>query len=126
LKRHGEIVVIGGLQGNATDHSGRNCVVRDCFEKAAKGLIRLLRPAGTNPRVRSGVHARRADATIGAGDALAAALLWSQQQGNAFEETLRWGVAAGTASAKLPGMSFASLEQTREMLGEVDLRQVHV
>ena len=63
---------------------------------------------------------------IGAGDALAAALLWSQEQGHAFEETLRWGVAAGTASAKLPGMSFASLEQTREMQGEVDLRQVHV
>jgi 1-phosphofructokinase family hexose kinase len=63
---------------------------------------------------------------IGAGDALAAALLWAQEQGHTFEETLRWGVAAGTASAKLPGMSFASLEQTREMLGEVDLRQVHV
>jgi len=26
----------------------------------------------------------------------------------------------------LPGMSFASLEQTREMHGEVDLRQVHL
>jgi len=63
---------------------------------------------------------------IGAGDALAAAVLWAHEQGHTFEEALRWGVAAGTASAQLPGMSFASLEQTREMHGEVDLRQVHL
>ncbi len=63
---------------------------------------------------------------IGAGDALAAALLWSLEQGHAFEEALRWGVAAGSASAKLPGMSFASLDQAREMHHEIDLRQVHV
>ena len=63
---------------------------------------------------------------IGAGDALAAALLWSLEQGHAFEEALRWGVAAGSASTKLPGMNFASLEQTREMHDEISLRQVHV
>jgi len=63
---------------------------------------------------------------IGAGDALAAAVLWSLEQGHKFEEGLRWGVAAGSASAKLPGMSFASLDQTKEMHGEIDLRQVHV
>jgi 1-phosphofructokinase family hexose kinase len=63
---------------------------------------------------------------IGAGDAMAAALLWSIEQGSTFPEALRWGVAAGTASASLPGMSFASLDQTRHMHGEVDLRQVHM
>jgi hypothetical protein len=35
-------------------------------------------------------------------------------------------VAAGTASAKLPGMKFASLEQAREVHDEVDVRRVEV
>jgi 1-phosphofructokinase family hexose kinase len=61
---------------------------------------------------------------IGAGDALAAAVVWALDRGNAFSEALRWGVAAGTASAKLPGMSFASLAQTQAVESEIDLRQV--
>jgi 1-phosphofructokinase family hexose kinase len=61
---------------------------------------------------------------IGAGDALAAAILWSYEQGDEFSEALRWGVAAGTASAKLPGMTFATLEQTREVHQDVELRRV--
>jgi hypothetical protein len=32
-------------------------------------------------------------------------------------------VAAGTASARLPGMNFASLEQTQEMYKQVELRR---
>ena len=51
---------------------------------------------------------------IGAGDALAAAC-WSLENGDSFHEALRWGVAAGSASAKLPGINFATLEQTREI-----------
>jgi 1-phosphofructokinase family hexose kinase len=63
---------------------------------------------------------------IGAGDALAAAVLWSLQKGDEFPEAVRWGVAAGTASAQLPGMSFATLEQTRDVHGDVELRRVEV
>jgi len=63
---------------------------------------------------------------IGAGDALAAAVLWSLERKDDFPEAVRWGVAAGTASAKLPGMSFATLEQTREMHGEIEVRQVQI
>jgi fructose-1-phosphate kinase PfkB-like protein len=37
-------------------------------------------------------------------------------------DALRWGVASGTASARLPGMQFASLEQTKEMYARVELR----
>ncbi len=37
---------------------------------------------------------------IGAGDALGAAFVWAMSQGRSFEESARWGVAAGTASAK--------------------------
>jgi 1-phosphofructokinase family hexose kinase len=61
---------------------------------------------------------------IGSGDALAAAILWSYEQGDEFPEAVRWGVAAGTASAKLPGMTFATLDQTREVHHDVELRRV--
>jgi 1-phosphofructokinase family hexose kinase len=63
---------------------------------------------------------------IGAGDALAAALLWAIEQGHDFRQALRWAVAAGTASARLPGIQFATLEQTREVHEEVELRDVHM
>jgi len=52
---------------------------------------------------------------IGAGDAMSAAMVWSLQRGDSFSEALRWGVAAGTASSKLPGITLASLDQTREI-----------
>jgi 1-phosphofructokinase family hexose kinase len=61
---------------------------------------------------------------IGAGDALAAAFVWAMDQGKPFTDAVRWGVAAGTASAKLPGITFADLEATREVYGQVELRFV--
>lgn len=61
---------------------------------------------------------------IGAGDAMAAALLWSIENGESFHEALIWGVAAGTASAQLPGMQFATLEQVRALRTSVELRGV--
>jgi 6-phosphofructokinase 2 len=63
-------------------------------------------------------------APIGAGDALAAAFVWSMERSNDFRDGLRWGVAAGTASAKLPGMRFANLEQTEEIYKQVEVRHV--
>jgi 6-phosphofructokinase 2 len=59
---------------------------------------------------------------IGAGDALAAAYTWSMARKNDPVEALRWGVAAGTASARLPGMNFASLAQTEEIYRQVEVR----
>ena len=35
-------------------------------------------------------------------------------------DALRWGVAAGTASALLPGMQFATLAQTRQIYKQVE------
>jgi 1-phosphofructokinase family hexose kinase len=61
---------------------------------------------------------------IGAGDALAAAFLWSMEENDDHKNALRWGVAAGTASASLPGMKFANLEQTREVYQKVEVREV--
>jgi fructose-1-phosphate kinase PfkB-like protein len=39
-----------------------------------------------------------------------------------FSDALRWGVAAGTASAQLPGMAFATLDQTKAIYKRVELR----
>ena len=59
---------------------------------------------------------------IGAGDALAAAFTWAMTKGSSFEDALRWGVAAGTASAKLPGVRFASLQETEAVYKLVEMR----
>jgi 1-phosphofructokinase family hexose kinase len=61
---------------------------------------------------------------IGAGDALGAAFTWAMDRKSSFSDALRWGVAAGTASAAQPGMNFATLEQTREMYRSVEVRTV--
>ncbi len=59
---------------------------------------------------------------IGAGDALNAAYVWAIEQSGSFTEAVRWAVAAGTASTQLPGISFASLEQAREVYERVELK----
>lgn len=59
---------------------------------------------------------------IGAGDALAAAFVWSMDKKKPFAESLRWGVAAGTAASKLPGMTFPTFDQTRAVFKQVEVR----
>jgi 1-phosphofructokinase family hexose kinase len=59
---------------------------------------------------------------IGAGDALAAAFVWATDKKKTFFEALRWGVAAGTATAVLPGMSFPTLQQVRAIYKQVEVR----
>jgi len=60
---------------------------------------------------------------LGAGDALAAAYVWAATKRKDFADCVRWAVAAGTASAKLPGLEFASLEQTKEVYRAVEVRR---
>jgi fructose-1-phosphate kinase PfkB-like protein len=55
---------------------------------------------------------------------MAAAVLWSIENGDDFPQALSWGVAAGTASAKLPGIQFATLEQASAVRKDIDLRRV--
>jgi 1-phosphofructokinase family hexose kinase len=59
---------------------------------------------------------------LGAGDALAAAYVWAATKKKDFADCVRWGVAAGTASARLPGLEFANLEQTKEIYKSVEAR----
>jgi fructose-1-phosphate kinase PfkB-like protein len=61
---------------------------------------------------------------IGAGDALSAAFVNALDSGKDFPDALRWGVAAGTASAALPGMQFASLTQSKKIYEHVEVRRV--
>lgn len=61
---------------------------------------------------------------IGAGDALAAAFTWAMAKKKPFADAVRWGVAAGTASAKLPGVTYADLDQTKHVYSHVDVRAI--
>jgi len=61
---------------------------------------------------------------IGAGDALSAAFVWAREKKKPFAEALRWGVAAGTASAMLPGMAFAALPAVKEIYKRVEVRPI--
>ena len=61
---------------------------------------------------------------IGAGDAMGAAMVWSLTRGYSFSEALRWGVAAGTASSRLPGLDLATLDQTKEIYAQTQLTSV--
>lgn len=61
---------------------------------------------------------------IGAGDALAAAYVWASTKKKDFADCVRWAVAAGTASAKLPGVQFADLDQTKEIYKSVEVRKI--
>ncbi len=63
---------------------------------------------------------------IGAGDAMAAAIVWSLEKGDSLGDALRWGVAAGTASALLPGLELATLEQAKEIYGQTTITRVVV
>ncbi len=61
---------------------------------------------------------------IGSGDALAAAFAWSMERDGKFIDAVHWGVAEGTASACLPGLRMASLEQAREIHRQVEVRRI--
>lgn len=61
---------------------------------------------------------------IGAGDALAAAFVWALDGGKSFDDSVRWGVACGSASAALPGIAFPSLPQTEKLYERVTMRVV--
>lgn len=61
---------------------------------------------------------------IGAGDALAAVFVQKLEEHKDFPDALRWGVAAGTASAALPGMQFANRAQAARIYEQVEIRRV--
>jgi 1-phosphofructokinase family hexose kinase len=115
---------------------GRALLTRSQYLEAA-GQIRAMGPEsvvlslgsrGAIGAFADGLYealAPRVDAVcpIGSGDALTAAYVWSMRKKANAPDALRWGVAAGTASARLPGMTFANLAQTQEQYQRVELRR---
>ena len=62
-----------------------------------------------------------AGSPIGAGDAMAAAYVWALTKKKDFPDAVRWAVAEGTASAKLPGMLSATLDQAKAIYKAVEV-----
>jgi 1-phosphofructokinase family hexose kinase len=89
----------------------------------SRGVIAASSSEGVLEVVPPQVHAL---CPIGAGDAMAAAIIWALHQGESFGEALRWGVAAGTASSKLPGVALANMEQTKEIYPQTQLTRIVV
>jgi len=79
---------------------------------------------GSGPEGTFEALAPRIDALcpIGAGDALAAAMAWGLDKKKSFADSLRWGVAAGTAKAALPGMTFPTMDQVKAVYKQVEIR----
>ena len=108
---------LSGGRGRGSAPWGPESVVlslgsRGAIGAFADGLVEALPP--------------RVDAVcpIGAGDALDGGLhLVDAPARPSPADALRWGVAAGTASARLPGMKFATLQQTQEIYRQVEVRR---
>ena len=129
--------VITPNQAEAERLLGRALLTRLQFLEAvnrlqAMGPEHVILSLGSRGAIGSGPDgvfealAPRVDALcpIGAGDSLAAAFVWAMDKKKAFYEALRWSVAAGTASAALPGIAFPTMEQTRAIYKQVDVRPV--
>jgi 1-phosphofructokinase family hexose kinase len=96
---------------------GVECVVlslgsRGVVSATAAGVLEVIPP--------------RIDAIspIGAGDALSAAFVNAMEEKLSFPDALRWGVAAGTASAALPGMKFSTRAQAAKIYEQTEVRRV--
>ena len=55
---------------------------------------------------------------------MAAAFTWATSKNKVFTDAVRWAVAAGTASAMRPGLEFASIEQTKDVYKNVEVRTI--
>jgi 1-phosphofructokinase family hexose kinase len=96
---------------------GAECVVLSLGSRGAVAAFRDGLIEAVPPRI-------DALCPIGSGDALTAAYVWATQSKSNQVDALRWAVAAGTASARLPGISFATLAQTEEVYKNVEVRRV--
>jgi 1-phosphofructokinase family hexose kinase len=129
--------VVAPNQQEAERLLGRNLLTRTHYLDAAQrirtmgpeSVVLTLASRGAVGAFADGLYEAlppRVDALcpIGAGDALTAGYTWAFERKADPGDALRWGVAAGTASARLPGMSFANLPQTQEIYRQVEVRRV--
>lgn len=59
----------------------------------------------------------------GAGDAMLAAIVYQLNAGSTMQEAFRWGIASGTAAARLPGTGMAAREEVEKLLEKVEIRE---
>lgn len=131
---HGPTVAAPNQQ-EAETLLNRSLITRAHFREAVERIHRmgaevaLMSVGSRGAVVMSGVNAYevvppRVDAVapIGAGDVLDAAYVWAMERGSDFADAARWGVAAGTASAMLPGMGFPKLEQARAIYERTEVK----
>lgn len=87
----------------------------------SRGVIAATSTEGILEVVPPPINAR---CPIGAGDAMSAVIVWSLHRGDSFSEALRWGVAAGTATSKLPGITLANMDQAKEIYPQVQITRI--
>jgi len=68
----------------------------------------------------------KATSTIGSGDSLIAGMLSSMERGEPIDVALRWGVAAGAATAMSDGASIGRLNQTQQIFENVTVSRVGI
>lgn len=64
-----------------------------------------------------------ARSTIGSGDSLIGAMLWAIEQGTSLEDSFRWGIAAGAATATTDGSEIARRPVIEKLLRDVVIQQ---
>lgn len=67
------------------------------------------------------VHVR---STIGSGDSLLGGFLATLERTHNVQESFRWGLAAGAATATTDGSEIARLAKIKDLLDQVDIQQV--
>ena len=95
------------------------------------GAERVVLSLGADGAVGTGdggvLHARIptpvTGSAVGAGDVLAAVSVWALARGESFAEALRWGVAAATVAASLPGPEFGSIGEADRLRETVEVRE---
>jgi 1-phosphofructokinase family hexose kinase len=61
---------------------------------------------------------------IGAGDSMVGGLVWALSHGYAPSEALRWGVACGAATARLPGTAVGSAADVQREAANVSVNRI--
>jgi 6-phosphofructokinase 2 len=103
---------------------------------ACRGLVQqgraqivALTLAERGALVVSSDHTWRAEAppvqpvsTVGAGDSFLGAMVWSLASGDALEQAVRYGVAAGTAALLSPGTELCRKDDVDRLLPQIALR----
>jgi 6-phosphofructokinase 2 len=57
------------------------------------------------------------NSTVGAGDSMVAGIILSLSRGNSLHDSVKWGIAAGTAATMTPGTELCRLKDVENIFG---------